>query len=383
MARKITEETRPDGSVRYRIQHPDPDRPGVYRSRRWDDLAAARAFNRMLDRGVGIREAIAADDAERPGKRTRPMSEGVTLVDYAARYVTAHALSWSAATTRAYAQYVNRLGEHEVGALALTEVGTPDVDALVRWYLARPGVSTRSAALFLGFLRRLYAYAIRLDDSPTDPARNAARVKVVDARKPVPMTMPEFHAVLSHVRTPAARALFTIMLHTGCRISEAMALTWEMVKPLPYHPEVQSVSVPGTKTDAAIRTTTIPTEVLAALLADGWLPERGSVNGGYLLPQSVRAYQAQWTKAVTLARDPETAAAAGFEPLTIRPRPHDLRHSHAVFLIMHGGLNLAQIKERMGHSSIKVTADLYGNLHDDAKADLGVLAARAMMSASA
>jgi integrase len=42
-------------------------------------------------------------------------------------------------------------------------------------------------------------------------------------------------------------------------------------------------------------------------------------------------------------------------------RLHDLRHTFASLLIQNGE-SLAYVKEQMGHSSIKVTVDVYGHL---------------------
>ena len=44
-----------------------------------------------------------------------------------------------------------------------------------------------------------------------------------------------------------------------------------------------------------------------------------------------------------------------------RIRLHDLRHTFASLLIQNGE-SLAYVKEQMGHSSIKVTVDVYGHL---------------------
>lgn len=48
-----------------------------------------------------------------------------------------------------------------------------------------------------------------------------------------------------------------------------------------------------------------------------------------------------------------------------RPVLHDLRHSHASWLIAQG-VPLTMIQRRLGHSSIKVTSDIYGHLAPDA-----------------
>lgn len=43
------------------------------------------------------------------------------------------------------------------------------------------------------------------------------------------------------------------------------------------------------------------------------------------------------------------------------PRPHDLRHTHAAFLVL-AGAHPKAMQVRMGHASIKVTLDRYGHL---------------------
>jgi hypothetical protein len=44
-----------------------------------------------------------------------------------------------------------------------------------------------------------------------------------------------------------------------------------------------------------------------------------------------------------------------------RPRVHDLRHTHAATLIA-ANVSLTAIQQRLGHSSISVTSDVYGHL---------------------
>ena len=53
--------------------------------------------------------------------------------------------------------------------------------------------------------------------------------------------------------------------------------------------------------------------------------------------------------------------------LRARPRVHDLRHTHASWLIA-AGIPLTVIQRRLGHESIKTTSDRYGHLADDADA---------------
>jgi integrase len=63
-------------------------------------------------------------------------------------------------------------------------------------------------------------------------------------------------------------------------------------------------------------------------------------------------YKKRWLPAVKVARE---------KGLTCSPRFHDLRHTHAAWLIS-AGVPLPVIQQRLGHKSIKITVDVYGGL---------------------
>jgi len=69
----------------------------------------------------------------------------------------------------------------------------------------------------------------------------------------------------------------------------------------------------------------------------------------------------------------EARKAAGLPQLHF----HDLRHIHASVLIEQG-VDFKVIQERMGHSSITVTLDLYGHLRTGADASAAALAEAAL-----
>ena len=83
-------------------------------------------------------------------------------------------------------------------------------------------------------------------------------------------------------------------------------------------------------------------------------------QGGHL--NQATFYEDRWKKAVALAQT---------RGLTVSPRFHDLRHTHAAWLIS-AGVPLPVIQQRLGHESITTTVDTYGGLllqaHDVADA---------------
>lgn len=80
---------------------------------------------------------------------------------------------------------------------------------------------------------------------------------------------------------------------------------------------------------------------------------------------------------------PATAKAMDFEvhgenALMERPRVHDLRHTHASQLIA-DGLDLLAVQRRLGHESLKTTADRYGHLMPTQQLAAAESAGRAMV----
>jgi integrase len=88
----------------------------------------------------------------------------------------------------------------------------------------------------------------------------------------------------------------------------------------------------------------------------------GAPRGGRL--DQGNWYESRWQRAV---------AAARAKGLTKAPRFHDLRHTHAAWLIS-AGVPLPVIRARLGHKSIQITVDVYGGLLTQAHeaADLAI-----------
>jgi integrase len=72
-------------------------------------------------------------------------------------------------------------------------------------------------------------------------------------------------------------------------------------------------------------------------------------------------YSRVWQPTVEAVNDEKTLAPLGLHSIGKKPRVHDLRHSHASWLIA-AGLPLPVIQRRLGHESITTTVDRYGHL---------------------
>jgi integrase len=76
----------------------------------------------------------------------------------------------------------------------------------------------------------------------------------------------------------------------------------------------------------------------------------GAPRGGRL--DQGNWYESRWQRAIK---------AAQLKGLAKTPRFHDLRHTHAAWLIS-AGVPLPVIQKRLGHKSIQITVDVYGGL---------------------
>lgn len=113
------------------------------------------------------------------------------------------------------------------------------------------------------------------------------------------------------------------------------------------------------KTRRSIRTVTLPRTLAAELRARC---EELS-DPGDLLFVSARGLSLRSGPFHTRVWQPAVKAA----DLGVKPRVHDLRHSHASALIA-AGVSLPVVQRRLGHESIQTTIDVYGHLAPDAYA---------------
>jgi integrase len=187
------------------------------------------------------------------------------------------------------------------------------------------------------------------------------------------LTMAEIDLLVSHADARYQPAIWLLAL-AGLRTSElcglrVMDIDWESGT-LTVN-EVQmwvsgELVVKGPKTESGVRTIPIPRWLLADI--EMRLQQRSDRTGAPVL-ESDRLFTSPTGKpmldhtvwrVVTQAR-----VGAGLAYF----RPYDLRHSHASLLIDLGAHPKA-ISERMGHTEIGVTMNVYGHLFDGKQHEL-------------
>ncbi|WP_068505890.1 tyrosine-type recombinase/integrase [Paenibacillus kribbensis] len=163
-------------------------------------------------------------------------------------------------------------------------------------------------------------------------------------------------------------ALFTLLAHTGLRIGEALALKWDdidldkktlvvnktLVYPLNSTPYIstpksktsgRSIKLDGTTIKILKKHRLNQKEVI--LMYKNYKAASEDIifhqhDGRWLRTNVVREYFKEVCKRASI-------------PIL---SPHALRHTHAVHLL-EAGANIKYVSERLGHKSVKITADTY------------------------
>lgn len=208
--------------------------------------------------------------------------------------------------------------------------------------------------------------------NPTHGVRHA----VPKPRKAHILTVMQAQAIVAAMDAHPLRTYFYLVLFQGMRRGEALGLRWQDVDLERGHAVIQQTVTPDmanrgqaqigdTKTAAGTRRVRLSPMTIDAL----------------------RSYRPQWAArklaageawgdndliTCTDAGAPVTPNHADTAYRTLRRmagipdtvRLHDLRHTHAFFLIQ-AGENPKVIQERLGHKRVSTTLDIYGHLMDD------------------
>lgn len=191
-------------------------------------------------------------------------------------------------------------------------------------------------------------------------------------------TREQLEQFLNELKTPKKHAkyqhsiqyyvLFSLLARTGLRIGEALALTWDdidlekgtlsvdktLVYPLNSTPYV---STPKSKT--SIRTIKLDNTTIKLLKKHKINQKEVYLRYKNYKPSDknlvFHQHDGRWLRTNVVREYFKTVCKRAGVPVL---SPHALRHTHAVHLL-EAGANIKYVSERLGHASIKITADTY------------------------
>jgi integrase len=258
----------------------------------------------------------------------------------------------------------------ELGARRLDEITRERVQEFIALLITK-GLSKNSIRLALAALRILYSFAIENRVVKENPAVRLGRYysKIGKLQKEIdPLSAAEVSKFLQTVLSSKYyRDYYPVLLcaiHTGLRAGELAALQWGDLDFNGKFITVRRSIVHGrvnTPKSGKFRRVDMSDALETALQElkrrrhEEWL-----AKGQSEIPESV--FCNRDGRILDLNNLRNRALHKCLEDAKLRTiRLHDLRHTFASLLIQNGE-SLAYVKEQMGHSSIKVTVDVYGHL---------------------
>lgn len=349
------------GSWYYVVELP-PDAKGRRRQQRRGGYASERDAQRAL---AAVAQQIAANRYVDPTRLT----------------VRAYLTEWLAgkgnlrpSTRRGYQRNIDKYLAPRIGDIQLTALHGAQIERALRELREERGIGIATTRRVFATLRVALNKAVRQGLLATNPCLSVELESEADQRAPAHVwTPPQVRRFLAHVHDDRLQALYLLVVTTGLRRGEVIALRWDDLDldaglMLVQRSVVQiggDIVEGAPKTKHSKRVVPLDEATVAALRAHrrrqaqerlvagaAWADQVGRVftreDGTGLVPEFVsRTFKAK-------------ASAAGVPVI----RFHDLRHTTAT-LALAGGVSMRVVSDRLGHSTTAITSDLYTKVYDE------------------
>ena len=227
---------------------------------------------------------------------------------------------------------------------------------LVKWRnkLKEAGLSARTMNRGLQYVRSVFRfYSTIYGGIDTGAALKSYKLTKADKTEMKIWTPEEFNRFAEAVENPVLRAYFIFMFWTGCRRGEGIAITKDCFTGNRCHiyrsMRYENLGFMPLKTESSERTITIDRNTMEILKP--WIDQADPFVFGGVHPISATTIYYAFKQGI---KD------SGVSPI----RLHDLRHSHASYLL-NNGANILAVSKRLGHATITQTLETYAHLMQD------------------
>jgi integrase len=256
----------------------------------------------------------------------------------------------------------------EIGTIRLARLGAEDLARCYRRLLAT-GLSPRSVQLAHAVLHRALRDAERWNLISRNPA------SLVDAPRPKPperqpLAPEQIKELLAASEGDRLHALYVVAVSGGLREGELLGLRWTDLDlergSLSVQQQVQRTRAGWVfsepKTSKGRRVVTLPRVAVEALKRHRQQQRVERVAAGAAWGDQGLVFANQVGRPI----EKQNLIRRSFRPLLMRAglppiRFHDLRHSAAT-LLLHQGVHMKVVQERLGHATIAVTMDTYSHV---------------------
>lgn len=255
---------------------------------------------------------------------------------------------------------------NDLGTMAAADVEYRDI---VRWVkqMQAKGLSAKTIANVHGLISAAFNFMVIQKKRADNPCKGVSLPKDEKTEEVASFLTPDEWARVEAELIDPYKALFTFLVQTGLRFSEATALEARDFVTTPSGQHVVNIvrawtrdenNVPyigPPKTRQSRRAVAITSSTLDAIRP---LITAAAQTGGHVFLNTActhidhRRAWGVWDRAVIKAQS---------KGLMKRPRIHDLRHTNASWLLQ-AGLSIYKLQKHLGHRSITTTLDRYSHL---------------------
>jgi len=358
-----------DGTYSYRLMWRDPDYGPRHET--FQDEADANLWKRLLDaNGQSLSIATSLHkEAEQAGPTMRELFEE-------------HFKQLTDVGPYQLKRYSRDLDNHFTSLLSRKVAGITrrDITAWINEMKAKPGrygapMSAKTIANQHGLLSAAMNTALVYGYRTDNPCKGVKLPKSTHTEEPIRfITRDEWDAILGNM-DPHFLPFFQFLVGSGLRFGEATALKagdFELDAKAPSvkvtkawkQDDVGGYYVGAPKTKKSRRTVSLAPSTVTAIRKAVERAGEGYVftlkEGGVM--RSGSTFNRAWQPALLkTGYTPSTKAQQGN-----MPRIHDIRHTHASWMIF-AGMEIFQLSRRLGHESITTTMDRYSGLLPDAQ----------------
>jgi integrase len=380
----VRKRVRAGGSVAYSVLFRERD-TGKQTSLTYDDRAEAEHMRRVIEANGG--DLNAALGIMAAVKRHSPTVAAV---------VAEHIDLLTGVSPGQITRYRGQLRDHLGGALGAMPIEAVGLREIAGWLhlMESKKLAPKTIANVHGLLSAAMKTAVRLGYRSDNPCHGVKLPKGGAVSDEMCLLSTAEVGLILEKLTPWYRPFVRFLVGTGLRWGEATALQISDVVLDGPTPSVRVIRAwkrggdgrpyLGTpKTKRSRRTVSLPDSLVADLR--GLCAGRSSgefvfvnAQGGPVLNASF--WPKHWSKAIAAAQNPVDASGApdpSAPRLTKSPRIHDLRHTHASWLIAQG-TDLFVVQRRLGHESITTTMDRYSHLLPEQQISAAAAAGRAL-----